>query len=540
MAERRYEPILKLAAGGMATVFVGTARGAMGFRQLVALKRPHPHLLEDPAGRRELVAEARLASLIHHANVVDVRDIEIEGDEITLVMDYIEGASLAELLNEGLRGGERVPAPVVVRIILDACAGLHAAHEVVDEKGRAVGLVHRDVSPQNLLVGLDGTTRVSDFGVAKLTSGQSTAHGTLKGKLAYMAPEYLRNERIDRRLDVFAIGVVLWEALTYERLFRGEHDADTLRKVLELRAPLVSERTPALGDALDSVIASALAKAPADRFQTALAFANALESTARAQGLVASHTQVAEVVARIAGRTLEARRTLVRKKLAEEPSLLSFMKGEAPPEVAALGAKKENPDLVATVAPATKPTMDTLPLEQPPAPLAAPPPTTLPLAPRAAPTTTAPALTPAATTAPAQTFEEASRPFDPMSISQLPGTPKRSLVGPALIALVVVGAIGAAAAWAITRPSGTEPNGTASGEAPSATRPDPSASSGTNVASAAHVEPSAGLAPLSSKLPLHPSAARSAAPHGPSPSASVSPKPTATATGEGDPPPNPY
>lgn len=377
MTERRYQPIVKLAAGGMATVFLGTARGALGFRQLVALKRPHPHLLEDPTYRRELVAEARLASLIHHANVVDVRDVEIEGDEITLVMDYVEGVSLADLLGVAARGGAKVPAPVAVRIVIDACAGLHAAHELVDEKGRAVGLVHRDVSPQNLLVGVDGTTRVADFGVAKATAGRGSTNEALKGKLAYMAPEYVRNEPIDRRVDVFGLGVVLWEALTYERLFRGEHDADTLRRVLEREAPRISERAPTLGTSLDAVVSMALAKDPSARFQTALAFGNALERAAAAAMRIATSNEVADLVRQLAGHELDARREIVRKKLADEPSLLSFMNGEAPSEVAALPTRQ----LAVTVAPPTKPMANTLPID-PVAPAAPAHGSTLPLPPR--------------------------------------------------------------------------------------------------------------------------------------------------------------
>ena len=517
MTERRYEPILKLAAGGMATVFVGTARGAMGFRQLVALKQPHKHLLEDPLYRKELVAEARLASLIHHANVVDVRDIEIDGDEITLVMDYIEGASLSELLMIGLRGGPRVPPAVAIRIILDACAGLHAAHDIVDEKGRAVGLVHRDVSPQNILIGLDGTARVSDFGVAKLTSGQSTAHGTLKGKLAYMAPEYLRNERVDRRLDVFALGVVLWEALAYDRLFRGQHDADTLRKVLEHRAPRLSEVAPELGTELDSVVETALAKDRDARFQSALAFATALEASARRAGLVASHAEVAEVVRSMMGAPIEERRQAIRKKMAEEPSLLSFMKSDAPPEVAALN--RPNPDLIATVAPATKPTMDTLPIDQP----TPPPAVTLPLA---QPTGSRPAL--AASQPSIPPHEEPSRPFDPMSISQLPSTPKRSLAVPVTIVVALVVVLGGVATWTATRSS--EPSPTTTPSITSTPTVAASASSAASTASASAA--SSALAPLTTKPLPH---GTHAAPHS-STTGTVPPKPTGT----DDPPPNPY
>src|SRR5262249_2389395 len=210
----RYETLFQLAAGGMATVSLGTVRGAFGFRQLVAIKRPHAHLVADPDYKRDLLNEARLASLIHHANVVDVRDVEASGNEVSLVMDYVEGASLADLLQNALAGGPQVAPAVAVRIALDALAGLHAAHELSDERGQAVELVHRDVSPQNLLVGLDGVTRVTDFGVAKSASkGASTTDGHLKGKIAYMAPEYLRGQTIDRRLDIFAMGIVLWETI---------------------------------------------------------------------------------------------------------------------------------------------------------------------------------------------------------------------------------------------------------------------------------------------------------------------------------------
>ncbi|MBK6461822.1 MAG: protein kinase [Myxococcales bacterium] len=165
--DSRYATLLKLASGGMATVWIGTARGGMGFRQLVAIKKPHPHLLDRAELRAELLAEAALASSIRHVNVVDVRDVEVCDGAISLVMDYIEGASLSELLTSSLNGGPRITPAVAVRIALDALAGLHAAHELVDDRGKVVGLVHRDVSPQNILVGLDGVARVVDFGVAK-------------------------------------------------------------------------------------------------------------------------------------------------------------------------------------------------------------------------------------------------------------------------------------------------------------------------------------------------------------------------------------
>ena len=173
-----------------------------------------------------------------------------------------------------------------MRIALDALAGLHAAHELVDERGRHVGLVHRDISPQNILVGVDGLARVADFGIAKFSNKKSeTSEGSLKGKLAYMAPEYLRGESIDRRFDVFAVGIVLWESLAGKRLFRGANEAETVRLLLDHQPASLASVAPAAA-ALDGVVMTALARALDERFQNAQAMAAALETTALAAGLV--------------------------------------------------------------------------------------------------------------------------------------------------------------------------------------------------------------------------------------------------------------
>jgi len=298
----------------MATVFLGALQGDLGFRQLVAIKRPHPHLLDDRGFRDAWMREARLAAGIHHANVVDVRDVEAVGDAIQLVMDYIEGASLGELVAAATRGGERVPAAVAVRVVLDACAGLHAAHEARDDAGGPLGLVHRDVSPQNILVGVDGVARVTDFGIAKCAEAgeQPTTQGMLKGKAGYMAPEYVRGEAVDRRADVFAIGVVLWEALCAKRLFRGDNDGETLGRVLEAKAPPVSECDASFAP-LDAAVARALARDCGERFATAEELAAAIETAASQHGLVATHADVGRFVRSIVGERLEERRRAARE-----------------------------------------------------------------------------------------------------------------------------------------------------------------------------------------------------------------------------------
>jgi serine/threonine-protein kinase len=296
----------------MATVFLGALEGAHGFRQIVAIKRPHPHLLDDRGFREAWLREARLASGIHHANVVDVRDVEDVGDAIQLVMDYIEGASLGELVATRATAGGRLPPRVAVRIVLDACAGLHAAHEACDESGKSLGLVHRDVSPQNILVGVDGVARVTDFGIAKcVETSDGTSRNALKGKAGYMAPEYVRGEGIDRRADVFALGVVLWEALCGRRLFRGQTDAETLERVLSAPVPPVSATVPTLA-ALDSVVARAVDRVREARFPTAESLARALEQAAESIDGVAKHADVARFVRETVGDKLEERRRALR------------------------------------------------------------------------------------------------------------------------------------------------------------------------------------------------------------------------------------
>ena len=350
-AGSRYDVLLKLASGGMATVYIGQVRGALGFRQLVAIKRPHAHLLDDATFRAELLAEARLASMISHANVVDVRDVEVAGESIDLVMDYIEGASLGDLLVAASRDGRRISPRVAVRVALDACAGLHAAHELVDERGRPVSLVHRDVSPQNILVGTDGNARVVDFGVAKFARKNlpSTSGSTLKGKLAYMSPEYVRGEPIDRRFDVFALGVVLWEALTGKRLFRGANEVETLKRIVDLAPEPPSAVVPELGTALDDLVLTAMAKRPEERFQNAAAMGAALERTALAAGLLGGASDVVAELKALVGPAIEERRALVRAKLAHEPSVASLM--GVPPlvaeQLAAAVAAHEQGELVA-------------------------------------------------------------------------------------------------------------------------------------------------------------------------------------------------
>jgi len=316
-AESRYQLLVKIAAGGMATVYVGRSTAKHGVSRLFAIKRAHPHLSDDAVFRKMFVAEAQLAARIHHPNVVAVQDVEEHDEELLLVMDYVEGTALAKMrpLAESIRDRARL----TTRILLDASAGIHAAHELTDERGKPLEIVHRDVSPQNILVGLDGITRIADFGIAKSTGGAapSTITGAIKGKVGYMAPEYVAGGKIDRRLDVFAMGVVLWECLTGVRMYRQTtSDAELVAAV----AACAIERPTAVDadvpPALEAVALRALEKDPDARFATIRDFADALERSARESDCLASHAEVAAAVERIAGRDLARRREIVADRIA--------------------------------------------------------------------------------------------------------------------------------------------------------------------------------------------------------------------------------
>lgn len=270
-----YELVKKLASGGMGSVYLGRRTGPGGFERLVAVKVLHDHLRDDPDFVAMFLDEARLAAAIRHANVVPT--LEIANDtHLYMVMEYVEGTTLQRLQK---RAAEGAPLPVAVglRIIIDVLHGLHAAHELCDPEGRPLNVIHRDVSPHNILIGNEGVARLTDFGVARAARRQAVTQGkTIKGKFAYMPPEQLRDRTIDRRADVFAAGVVLWEALTGTHLFRRGTDAETISGVLSGPIHAPSSQRPDIPPVLDRITLCALDRDPARRFATAEAFANAI------------------------------------------------------------------------------------------------------------------------------------------------------------------------------------------------------------------------------------------------------------------------
>jgi eukaryotic-like serine/threonine-protein kinase len=294
----RYEILKPLAAGGMAMVHLGRALGVGGFERLVAIKVMHHHIAAEPEFVTMFLDEARLAARIRHPNVVPTLDVQESPDGLFLIMEYIEGASLHQILRSfGQRPGA-MPLGVVLRVMLDMLAGLHCAHELVDDDGAPLSLVHRDVSPANVLLGTDGVARITDFGVARAEARlSSTRGGQLKGKLPYMPPEQLMNDAVDRRADVYAAGALMWEALIGRRLFQADSDGATLNLIMAGPSATPRQVDPTIPEAIDQACMRALDKRREARYASAADFSEALEQAAHASGvLIASARVVAAFV----------------------------------------------------------------------------------------------------------------------------------------------------------------------------------------------------------------------------------------------------
>ena len=328
----RYALHGELASGGMATVYLGHIVGSAGFSRPVAIKRLRAHFARDPEFVAMFLDEARLAARVRQANVVPTLDVVAMDGEVFLVMEYVHGEALSRLMSMVARSGDQVPLDVAVAIMVGLLEGLHAAHEAKSERGLPLNIVHRDVSPQNVLVGADGIARVFDFGVAKATGRmQTTRDGSLKGKVAYMSPEQLESSEVDRRTDLWASGVVLWELLTCKRLFAAESANELITEVLssKVRRPTTLRECPA---SLEAVVMRALTRDPDQRFGTAREMISALEAALPP----ASPRAVAAWIERVAGDSLRAKAERVeemeRASGTDRPS-----KGTVRTKLAALG-----------------------------------------------------------------------------------------------------------------------------------------------------------------------------------------------------------
>jgi eukaryotic-like serine/threonine-protein kinase len=293
----RYELLMEMAKGGMATLFLARISGPEGFEKLVALKRVHDQLGDEEQFVQMFLDEARISARIHHPNVASVFDMgEVDGSYY-IAMEYVHGQNLNDVLRAAVRLPETLSTYHAMRIVADTAAGLHAAHEIQGPDGKPLGVVHRDVSPQNILVSYDGNIKVVDFGIAYAAERvTSTATGTMKGKAAYMSPEQVMGETVDRRADIFALGIVLWESVLKRRLFREDTAATSMMRIRDgdIRRPRTIHRE--LPSSIDEIIMKALAHKPEDRYQTMAEFEDALNRELVRRDQYVAHGQISSLM----------------------------------------------------------------------------------------------------------------------------------------------------------------------------------------------------------------------------------------------------
>ncbi|MBX3230958.1 MAG: serine/threonine protein kinase [Labilithrix sp.] len=309
----RYELLVPIARGGMARVWAARQHGQRGFQKLVAIKTILPHLADEPEFEHMFLDEARIASGVHHPNVCEIYELGEEKRTLYLAMEWVNGDSFSRALRISGKP-EPVEVSIAARIIADACAGAHAAHELEDDNGRKLGVVHRDLSPHNILINADGFTKVCDFGVAKALGQihEQTSAGQLKGKISYMSPEQVTGDPVDRRSDVFSLGCVLYEATTGRRPFRGEGDHNVMQAIVngqfESPAAIVRGYPPEL----ERIIARALASVPNRRFASAELMRYALEEFL-AKGPLVTQGHVGQMVKTRLAELLERRRERIKQ-----------------------------------------------------------------------------------------------------------------------------------------------------------------------------------------------------------------------------------
>jgi serine/threonine-protein kinase len=293
----RFELLMEVSHGGMATLYLARLRGPEQFEKLLAIKKIHDHLAQEPEFIAMFLDEARIAARIQHPNISTIFDLGKIKDSYFIAMEYVHGQNLRELLREAVRRKETIPWQYAVRVIAEAATGLHAAHELTDVDGTPLNVVHRDVSPQNILVSYEGHVKVVDFGIAYAVQklGHTTA-GTLKGKAAYMSPEQANGDPLDRRSDIFSLGIVLFESVCMKRLFRKSNHSATLDCVRHAKIPRPSAIRPGIPHKLEEIIYKALAKDKADRFATAQELSEHLEELLVSEGKSVTATRLGRLV----------------------------------------------------------------------------------------------------------------------------------------------------------------------------------------------------------------------------------------------------
>ena len=296
--DSRYRITERVAAGGMAEVFRGVAESMQGFRKNIAIKRILPNLTKNKKFVAMFLDEARLSLSLQHANIVQVFDIGHSEDTYFIVMEYVDGVDLKALTEWRRRIGRRIPIAHTLYIVMEICKGLSYAHEMLSpETGRPLGIVHRDISPPNVLISKQGEVKVVDFGLAKATSQiETTDPGVVKGKMSYLSPEAARGEEVDSRADIFAVGILLYEMLTGKRLFYGETDYQTVELVRNAKIPPLRPQNPQVEPELEDVVRKALARRAEDRYTSATDLQDALAHYSYSRGLKVISRDIAELV----------------------------------------------------------------------------------------------------------------------------------------------------------------------------------------------------------------------------------------------------
>jgi serine/threonine-protein kinase len=331
-----YQLVRAIGAGGSARIDLARIDRAYGFVRHVVIKRPLEHLRGDPGVAASLQREARIGGKLRHPNLVAVLDAGMHDGYDYLVLEYIQGTSLRELMQTETGGQVRtLPLAVGLGIVIDIARGLHDAHQLSDDRGEALGLVHRDISPANVLLGLDGSVKLADFGIAKETR-VATLSGSMHGTVTYMAPEQCRGHAFDRRADIWALGVILYELVTRQRLFWADNDVASLHKVLSGQVTRPRKLDPNLPTALEDIMMTALAQDPTARFPDARRLADALEAFAANQGLVVGARWIARAVEDFAGSRpapwIPSTTVPDLRAIPEEPSLVDLIERDVEPD----------------------------------------------------------------------------------------------------------------------------------------------------------------------------------------------------------------
>jgi serine/threonine-protein kinase len=288
----KYILLDRLGTGGMASVHAADLCGPGGFRRRVALKRLLPHIAADEEYVDLFLHEAKLAACLRHPNIATVYDFGQVDADYFMAMELVRGPSLKQLVTQCINTVGLIPYPIVIHILIQVLDALTYAHDLCDDRGKSLGIIHRDVTPSNIVVGQGGITKLIDFGVAKSTTSH-TSTGVIKGKLTYVAPEYV-DGKLDRRVDLWSLGVVAWELLTNQRLFACDSDVETVTRVQEMKIDPPSTRNPDVPEELDAIVMTALQRNPNMRWQNAQAMRNALYDLARRLGNAPTPADVVE------------------------------------------------------------------------------------------------------------------------------------------------------------------------------------------------------------------------------------------------------